>query len=311
MNTLNFQPEHIGLYFGQAEIDAAQATRDNKKFAAAWERLKNPPVPEAVPAAMWHALRYRLLNNAAEGEKGISGLLSLSSIDSETFYEATRQLIARAHIFEMLRLHPAFTAQQQWLNDFAAHADELLKVESDDYIDVAWRMTLKIVAAIVLDNEDIFTEGIAEFRKSIDADIHPDGYIHRAVKAKNTNTFLRQLRASAALCLAAEAAMQVGVNLWDTGSRGVDANTPIAYLNFFYFYPERWQWSEGLTRDDTERMIRREGAFIEIAAHRGIIRDIDILLDDQRPLIDVYGGGIPTLTHPDIQKRKGFSLFRR
>ena len=78
----------------------------------------------------------------------------------------------------------------------------------------------------------------------------------------------------------------------------------ITVLHYYYFYPEKWIWSSGLTRDETEAVMRREGVFIEMVNRRFSVRGIEHLLDELRPFYNPLAGGLTTLTHSAAPEAK-------
>jgi hypothetical protein len=109
--------------------------------------------------------------------------------------------------------------------------------------------------------------------------------------------FYRQIRSVQALVLMAEAAQHAGVNLWDYTVRGVSVMTAVTYVMFYHFRPDKWRWDEGLEAV-IPPFFRKHAGFMEMVNRRdNRPRDIQMLLDDLRPIYDVYGGGLTTLTH--------------
>jgi hypothetical protein len=167
-------------------------------------------------------------------------------------------------------------------------------------------LTLEIVAAIVLDEEGRFSPAVDQFRHIIDHDIHPEGYIKPVITAEPEEqaTFQDMFLTLAALTLAAEAATQAGVDLWAYEKREVGLKTVAAYLLYYYFYPEKWHWKTAPTEEETRQLFKQYGAFMEIVTYRGQPRGVEMLLDEQRPLFSGLVGGLTTLTHSKISKRK-------
>jgi hypothetical protein len=79
----------------------------------------------------------------------------------------------------------------------------------------------------------------------------------------------------------------------------VSAKTASAYVLYSLYYPENWRWSESgvLTADVIKPLIKEQAAFLEIVHARSPLRLIDILLQQNRPLISFTGGGMTTLVY--------------
>ena len=83
-------------------------------------------------------------------------------------------------------------------------------------------------------------------------------------------------------------------------------NTAVTYLVYYYFYPEKWRWDEQISREDTERLFRQYGAWLEIATSRANPRGVELLLEEQRPCFGPLVGGLTTLSHSETVKRRRF-----
>jgi hypothetical protein len=85
------------------------------------------------------------------------------------------------------------------------------------------------------------------------------------------------------------------------------------YPLYYYFYPEKWQWNgtnpNTLDQPEVERLFRLHGSFLELLNHHigQPTRAIDLILKELRPVVDIWGGGIPSLSH-GVAIRRG--LFR-
>lgn len=321
---MTFKPEHIGLYFGQAQIEEAQKQREvDENLQTAWRWLlakpeevvqeikadkqdeaptlvRKPPL-SGLDAAVVAGLCYRFADDKQAGQKA-SAFLESALQDQDSLLETVMETIAAAHIYEMLRP----IAGDKWRSQFAAYVDTLSVTDETPYIERIWLMTLNMVAAIVLDDEQRFSQAVSQFRHIIDNDIHPEGYIKPLItpEPEEKATFKDMLLTVAALALAAEAATQAGVDLWAYEKREVGLMTVAPYLAYYYFYPEKWHWKEIITEDETRQLFRQYGAFIEMVAYRGKLRGVELLLEEQRPLFSGLVGGLTTLTHSVVPKRK-------
>jgi hypothetical protein len=291
-----FKPAHFGLCFNAAQVKDARRNRQREPFAAAFARLAEPPsTATPLTQALWSALRYRFNDDQAAGNQALKLLHS----DDEPTPSAV--LIA-AHSFEMLRdLFPA-AEQTRWLEKFQQQVDHLkLRAASDhsadSYVESVWQMTVSIVAGVVLEQSERFDAGAAEFQRIVAEDIHPNGYLTRAVDAHDGAGLARQISCVQALVLAAETAAHAGVDLWAFSARGVSVTTTAAYPLYYYFYPEKWRWDADLNEATAQPYYQHNGGFLEILYRRTRLHDAMLLLKALRPVVDPVMGGIPTLTH--------------
>lgn len=319
---MSFQVEHIGLYFGQSQIKLIQEQyQKDAHLQTAWAWLtaesgailsiKNPknqreasrsiikPELDNLGRAIEAAFRYRFLEDESAAETGLAILRDdLKFTPRENLQETIQTTIASAHCFEMLR--EQFTEAHQWLEEFVSFTDSLLKEAVDaPTLTQIWTIPLQIIRAIVLEDETIFEAGTALYRQAVDELIHPEGYIKPIVKGQENavKAYQEMTLACAALVLAAEAAKQAGVNLHTYANRDVSLVTSATYLTYYYFYPKKWQWGEGLTENDTETIFREHGAWLDMLAHYQIPRGAELLLEQQRPFFNASIGGLSTLSH--------------
>lgn len=326
---MTFNPEHFGLYFGHTAVNDALENKekdDDLRSAFQWlmantgdvvreyKPKKGEPIIQHKPdldtlgKLIEAGLRYRFLGDDERGTQAAAELASGIHAEGKLRHQLMH-LIASAQAFELLHPLMVDTARKQWADNFAQASQSLLNAPKPAYNDKLWQITLQIVAGIVLEDEVLFTSGVDAFKQVIHTDIHPDGYIRPAVEAQTAKTFMSMTQAVTALTLAAEAATQAGVNLWDYEHREVSVNTPVSYLMFYYFYPERWHWYENLTEEHTHTAFDTYGAFIEIAASHRNPRGVELFLDEHRPLFSTVAGGLTSLTHFETKRRKKFGLF--
>lgn len=329
-----FQPQHIGLYFGQAEIDNAKSQREtNKDLQTAWQWLlasagdvikehkpkEKDAEPEQVTKAQLTAsgqlieaaFRYRFADNEEAGQYAARVLnAGFGLTDQATLYETITNTLTAAHAFEMLR----DVMNANWLQSFISYSDSLLQAYDDaSHTEQLWLITLQLVTGVLADDQARFDAAVTKFYRVIDEDIHPEGYIKPVVKdvEESEIAFVGMVNACAALTLASEAATQAGVNLWQYENRDVGLNTAITYLVYYYFYPAKWRWGEDeLTEEQTETIFSQIGAWIDIATYRVNPRGVELLLEDQRPFFNPYMGGLTTLSHSKTEKRKRRGIFR-
>lgn len=326
---------HFGLYFAQADVDNARSQREKEDdLQTAWQWLlassgdvikeRKPIEKEGDPEQvikpelddMGHlmnlALRYRFAEDAEAGQQAVHILMSGYGLQDEaTRYETITSMLAVAHVFEMVRDNMPDT--QSWLSRFATVTDSLLRADDDaSTVDQFWLLTLKMVSAIVLENQSYFDEAITTYKQIIDTQIHPEGFFKPlSERAENKAiAFDEMVLACAALTLTAEAATHAGENLWNYENRDVGLNTSITYLVYYYFYPDKWRWGDDdLTEDHTQATFAELGAWIEISTRRVNPRGVELLLEDQRPFFSPYVGGLTTLTHFKTERPRRFGLF--
>lgn len=316
-----FAPQHFGLYMGQAELDAAHQRRDDSDFQSAWSQL-NSTTLHTSPLAyiLQRATQHRLNDDADAGADAVAALQSdFDWLDDGKYVPAVRQHIATIHAFELVREHAAWHGQQgSWLDGLRARITPFWALEDPRPLDVMWQVTLKIAAAVALEDEALFQQGCDDFMRVIDDYLHPEGYFKPLVMVKDGKSLQRQQSATTALVLAAEAARHAGNDLWAYDNRGVSLATGCAYLVYFYFFPDKWHWEAENTYDTgmMHDIFHARGAYLEIATQRSQPRMVEMLLEERRPLFDAMGGGFTTLTHgiADVgekpkKKRRGF--FRR
>lgn len=331
---MNFQAEHIGLYFGQSQIKNVQEQyRNYQDLTIAWQWLQansDEIVGETKPQnqyeearqiikpqldSLGHAIeagfRYRFLEDKTAAEQVISELeTSIGLSEQSTLLETIQSTLTAAHCFEMVR--ETFDDSEQWLNEFALFTDKLIKsTDEASSLEQLWLITLKIVSGVVLENKSHFNAGITAYHQAIDEHIHPEGYIKPIVKDEEdaVKAYREMTLACAALVLATEAASQAGYDLWSYKSRDVSINTAATYLVYYYFYPDKWRWGEGLIESETQAIFRDYGAWMDIICHHVMPRGVELLLSQQRPFFNPYMGGLTTLSHFKTKGHKRWGLF--
>lgn len=320
-----FAPQHFGLYFSPAQLDDANTQRSVEPWRSAWDWLDTHPQVDLIAIAQHSSLRYRLLGDLESGQRAIQILVQ------DAFQQAAPDsitqiatLMSYAQCFEMLRDHPDFTQQGECLDAFVEQVNALVEQESG-YVLGLWRNSLRLVAAVVLEDEGQFTQAVERFVQVVQTDIHPEGYIRKAIDdTEGGGSFYRMLWAMQALILCAEAASHAGQDLWTVNQRGVSILTPLPYLLYYYYLPEKWRWDapnrkagmvpeEGqssLSEIEVQRFVRQHGGIWEMAQRRQYLPDRQDLLDTLRPVFDPLGGGLVTLTHAALMRRqKRFGIF--
>jgi hypothetical protein len=229
--------------------------------------------------------------------------------------DALRQALAWLNVVEMVRDLASWDSIEAMglMQAIRAMLDEHdPSSTTHDALDRFWFGALQIAAGIVLDDVTLFEHGQAFYKTAIGQYIHPEGYFKGLVDVEEaTETYHKQVSATAALVLMAEMAEYAGVDLWSIDNRGVTPLTATSYTLYYYYYPERWRWEEGLTLDAVKAIMQTEGAFIEICNRRSPLQAIEHLFEDLRPMFSVHAGGLTTLSHgtPAPRKKRRWSLF--
>lgn len=298
---MTLAPHHYGLYFTQSHVEQARQARDRAPYQAAWNLLHSKEPKGDVASAQWNALLYRFSSDDDAGSQAFALLTAehILRFDPETRYlDRLAITLAWAQSFEMLRDHPAFSqeAQAQWLASFSDTVEHLNRTITTGFRNL-WLQALNLAAGVVLEREDLFETGVQEYQRAVREDIHPEGFVRGAVESGDGLGFYRQMRSVQALVLMAEAAQHAGVDLWGYTVRGVSLMTAATYVMYYHFRPDKWRWDEGL-EEVIPPFFRKHAGFMEMVNRRANRpRDIQMLLDDLRPIYDVYGGGLTTLTH--------------
>lgn len=297
---------HFGLYFAPEHVRAARRDRDRPPLQAAWALLDGPAPAGALAAAHWDGLRHRFYDDLEAGERAVRWLEAGAGLDdlADAHFDRLGASLALAQAFEMVRDHPAMTGKTRadWLAAFEAQLAALNAVPPDSLVEAVWLGAANAAGGVVLERRDLLEAAGDIFRQTIRDEVRPEGYLPRAVEVGDGRGLERQLLTAAGLALAAEAAAQAGLDLWGYSARGVSLVTACAYLVYYYYYPDKWRWDGGQT-PDVSGLFRRWGGFLEILNRRARPRDMRLLLDDLRPIYQLDGGGLTTLTHGVGQRR--------
>ncbi len=308
-----FQPQHTGLYFGAEHIQQARRRKERPPVKEAWALVDSLSPQDVFSGLILNGLRYRFTGDLNAGHVAATGLQERDWPPDGTKQAASwDDLVATViltHAFEMVRDHPAFNDMTR--HDWLARLAEVVAawnenaLEGADYVERLWLGLLNTVAGVVLEDEAAFQRGVETYRRAVREDITPDGYITQAVQGGGDTAFLRQLLAVKALVLMAEVGTLAGVDLWQYTVRGVSVTTAAVYLNYYYYFPDKWRWDAGKA-PDVASLLRQHGGYLEILNSRIHPKDIETILYDLRPLFDVSGGGLTTLTHSAVQRRGWF-----
>ena len=297
------------LFFSTADLQLARDNLQREPVKSAAALLDAPP-GEPLAKAQALALRYAL---RGEREDGFAALVALGELEPATDgagLSAHQQALGKLATLAMLRDLPGGDAA---LKDEGARLP--LPLPAGDALGEFWAAAVAMARGCLLDDAAHLDRAATSYRQAIDQRIHPEGYIRGLVdmehKRDGAHTYQRQLSATCALALIAEMALQCGVNLWTYEKRAVSIHTAAVYTHYYYHFPERWPWGDGLSRVHTEAAMRREGAFYELVNRQQPPRGIEALFAEQRPLFCAYAGGLTTLTHgaPRPKKRRRWKLW--
>lgn len=293
-----FQPHHTGLFVPTLFLESSREARASRTLISAWITLDDTPPDDVLHQLLWLVYRWRALEDTAAGQKAIMMLHSLDDATIFTHHLATdrARLVALANLIEMLRSHPAATPA---LIQLYQHWVDSLGEDGTSSPDASyWHVALRLATAVVLEDDALFEQGTKWYEEAI-GQLHPEGYVREAVEGKEDTTFATQLSIACALALAAEIGTNNGVDLWATNNRGVSAKTAAAYVLYYLFYPEKWRWSTPgvLTADIVKPLIKTQSAFMEIVNARSTLRSADLLLQQNRPMVSLIGGGMTSLVY--------------
>ncbi len=300
--------QHFGLYFTPDHVERALKNRDHEPFQAAWALLLDTDSHPAAPASIQlNGLLYRFNDDLAAGQEAVEALQSgigLYDDDAPLELEALAMNVILAQCFELVRDHPAWTAETQtaWLQQYTAQVDAFNHVANLPLVERIWLGLVNIAAGVVLEDEIRLEAGATIYRETIDNDIRPEGYLPLAVEGSDGGSLYRQLFSVNALVLMAEVASHIGLDLWGYTSRGISVVTAASYLIYYYYYPDQWRW-DSVSQEEVAELFRTNGAFLEMVNLHARPKDLKLLLDDLRPLYSL-NGGLTTLSHA-LPNRRG------
>ena len=324
-----FDPRHFGLYFSEAQGQRAHEQRDAEPLRSAWDTLRLRRPTTVLLQAQHDALLSRLAGDEEAGARALHSLQAAAAEEANGVGHLAQivALLTQAQCHELLHDHPAFTTRAAWLRSYAERVRVRLNADAGLlHVERMWLNALRLVSAIVLEDKGRFTMACDIFRDCVQQDLHFDGYIRAAAQGLRGESLGRMLLTAQALALCAEAATLAGEPLWQFDDRGVSALTPMPYLLYYYWYPEKWRWdgdSEGdevpqegagaPRAEEARQLYRRHAGLWELAQARSPSRDLQLLLDELRPVFDEWGGGPLTLTHAGVRKTsgRGLRLFGR
>lgn len=295
---------HFALYFTPEHVAMARANAPVPPFDEAWEALR-----QRQPAhPLDFAFRALLLEEPDSARQALGGLLrqAKAGLGAEHYAGRASRFVACLQAFEIVRGLPNLEWDEaaQWL-DYAAEAGTALLGEADLLPHEAlWRNLVRLALAIALEQPDQAQASVDEFRRVIAEDVRPQGFISAVVAGEDGGSLFRQIEAAAALVLTAEAGQTAGYGLWDFDVRGVSVLTA-ALLPHYYFYDTRkWKWDRGVLPEDVQAVFQRVGGYLEMVNRRAPNKDIQIVLEDLRPLNTPLAGGWTTLSHGLLEKKR-------
>ena len=293
-----------GFFHSEADMQLARENLEREPIRGALAGLDMAQADRLAQAHLW-ALRGQLYNETEPLYRAADVLNRADLAGEGGDLETVKRSLAWLSVVAMLRDHPAW--EPSWrdaiipmLSRFEPSADRLREL---------WLGALTLAAGILLESADEIDRGAAVYRRAVGQLIHPEGYLKGIADVADTPArYEAQVSGCCALAILAEMAEPVGLDLWSFESRAVGIFTAATYTHFYYFFPEKWRWEEGLTLARTRAIMRREGAFMELVNRRNPPQGIEQFLVEQRPLFCAWGGGLTTLTHglsPPKKKRWG------
>jgi hypothetical protein len=311
---------HFGLVIGIEGAGNARLNRNLPPVSGGWGLLsawQSDSVlrADALSDLLVNALTARLDDDNITRNTAIAALTNSATLMPDT---ATDSLQAMQRIFGFMQ---AVECVREGLDaaQMASIASTLSEVVADlnrqlpqmNTAEAAWLILVNLCAGIVLESTSLIESAEASFRAII-ADVHPSGYLDTLVAGEDRGTLERTLDAVQALTLAAEVAGQQGLAWWKIDVRGVSVMTAALYPLYYYYYPEKWPWFGGLTLELAQPVFAQRSGFVELIAHQQQrpIHAVQLLLDELRPIGQLFAGGPLTLTHAaPVTKRRG--LFGR
>ncbi|MEQ8678039.1 MAG: alginate lyase family protein [Aggregatilineales bacterium] len=321
-----FSPHHFGLYFTSQQVKNAHKHKDREPFKTAWVTLRDTNPLDPLQALLWNGLRYRFDGKVDAGEFTVSQLENhlATHADDVSVWNALAQTLLLAQCMELVRDHPAKSdaTEARWRDLLFERVGGLNNdTNALTFAESVWKSALNMATGVVLEREPIFQQAVDEFKAVIDNEIHPQGYLPRAIDpSSGGQSLLNHLRVSQGLVLMAEMGRCVDVDLWGYANRGVSITTTTTYPLYYFFYPEKWKWveerymggkkveAEVLGEDESQRMFKNNAGFLEMLNHHygnQPLRAVQMILEELRPVNDLFGGGLTTLTHGYVEGRRG------
>ncbi len=296
------------LLFSAGDLQLARDNQTREPVRSALPLLGSHP-EDALELALLQALRFLFYSDAEAGRAALEALRipDPQALDP-TRLPAIKRRFGWLAVMSQLRDHPDWHGSAESLRALTADPAPRLEASADgDLLRALWLAACDMAAGILLGDDGRFQRAVSAYRRAVDQHIHPEGFIKGLVDIDGARqTYEAQFAATGALVLLSEMAQQAGEDLWAYNNRAVSVNTAATYTYYYYFYPERWRWEDGLSREQTMTIMRREGAYFEMVNRRSPLRDGEALFTEQRPLFSAVAGGLTTLTHglkPRAKKR--------
>lgn len=286
-----------GLFHRAEHLALARDNREREPVASALHVLDRH-VEDPVKAAHLAALRYQILADRPAAARAVEHLSRADVASGEIGDQARcKSLLGWLSVAAMLRQHGSWQAlEAKIMPAFAAAVSDMEAAR--DPLEELWQGALRLAAGIVFARDSFRQQGAEAYRHAIDHVVHPEGFLKGIVDIESSEaSYAKQVSGCCALVIMAEMATQAGLDLWSYDNRGVSPITATSYLLYYYYYPESWRWSDGLTPDDTAAAVASDGAFIEIVNRRHPLPGVEQLLAEMRPMFCASGGGLTTLTH--------------
>lgn len=286
-----------GLFFGAEHLQLARQSRNDPAIRDA-VNLLDAPASQALDAAYLAALRFQFYADA-ESAAIAAQLAKNAALNAESARtrDGCRLLIGWLSVMTMLRQDQSWPMLRHRYQGL--YTDSIANLSgADDPLDALWFGALQLAVGVIFAEDSALDSGADAYRHAVQKVIHPEGYLRGIADIPEAaDGYAAQVSGTCALVLMAEMAARKDLDLWSINNRGVTPVTATTYLHFYYFYPEKWIWGAGLTRDETEAVMRRDGAFIEMVNRRFPVRGIEYLLAELRPFYNPLAGGLTTLTH--------------
>ena len=296
------------LLFSAGDLQLARDNQDREPVRSALPLLDSQP-EDALALAQLQALRFLFYSDAEAGRTAVEALLSDDFQDFDpSDLPAIKRRFGWLTVMSQLRDHPDWHDSSETYRALTGDPAPRLDAAADgDLLRALWLAAVDMAAGILLGDDGRLQSAVSTYRRAVDQHIHPEGFIKGLVDVDGARqTYEAQFAATGALVLLSEMAQQAGEDLWTYNNRAVSVNTAATYTFYYYFFPERWRWEDGLTREQTIAIMRREGAFFEMVNRRSPLRGGEDLFAEQRPLFSAVAGGLTTLTHglkPPAKKR--------
>ncbi len=302
-----FSPPHCGLYFTPQHIATAKANRNRPPHNVAYELLATAKADDPLGMALVSGFRYHFDDDEAAAGASVEMLDHLASYNPPAIdTPAYMTIVAIGQVIEMVRREiPATTLQR-----YRDMVHGVLPTSEVPLLDALWVSTLQVVGGIVLEDADLFEGGVQGVQAVVDAHIRPEGYIPALVENADGRALHRQLAGAQALALAAEAATHVGADLWNYDHRGFTGKSPATYAAAYCFDPTPLTWDAPPTGDDHLALYQEHAGMFEMLNRHLRPEVLRPLLQDLRPIANLYGGGFVTLSHSPTRDRPAWMFWR-